>query len=281
MILNITSRAKMGITLAGIICAAVVGLFRYITGPELAFSIIYLFPILTVTWFAGRKPGMLIAFISAGSWLIADFLIIKNFSSPYIPVINEFFRLIVFVLITYSVSKLKTSLEKQAHLALTDDLTQIDNHRAFFQAAERELSRTSRKPRPLSVAYLDIDNFKNVNDTLGHKYGDRVLVLVASTLKQNMRAMDVVARIGGDEFVVMFPETDAVSARIVGDKLLTKLKDLGDQHNPSLTFSIGVVTFNTGLITVDEIIGAADTLMYSVKKESKNNVAYQVVDSIH
>lgn len=119
--------------------------------------------------------------------------------------------------------QLEAALIKEQELARIDPLTHVSNRRAFYELAEIEIVRARRNGCPLSVAYMDVDNFKFVNDDLGHATGDLVLVTIASTLRSELRASDIVARLGGDEFAILLPETDAESAQAVLDKLRARL----------------------------------------------------------
>jgi diguanylate cyclase (GGDEF)-like protein len=119
---------------------------------------------------------------------------------------------------------------------------------------------------------MDLDGFKEVNDRLGHSAGDAILIDVANHIRKNLRAIDMVARMGGDEFVILLPETDAPSARAAIEKLRGLLLDLSQERSWPVTYSIGLVTFEQAPKSTDDMIGEADKLMYSVKRGSKNNL---------
>jgi len=171
---------------------------------------------------------------------------------------------------------LKNGLEREKALARTDSLTQIANRRAFYELASTEINRAHRYKRPFTIVSMDLDNFKIVNDRFGHKIGDTLLCSVANTIQKNIRATDVVARLGGDEFTVLLPEIGAESARVVAHKLQKELLDTMQTNEWPVTFSMGVVTFNSAPATVDEMLKKADTLMYSAKQSGKNIIKQEV-----
>ncbi|MCL6417261.1 GGDEF domain-containing protein [Aestuariirhabdus sp. Z084] len=129
-----------------------------------------------------------------------------------------------------------------------------------------ELVRSSRYEHILSLAYIDIDNFKLVNDSLGHPAGDQLLIEVASSLKKSLRATDTVARLGGDEFSCLLPETGQEEAKAAFSKASELLIRRMKGRNWSVTFSVGIVTFETMPEDIKEAMKVADELMYSVKK---------------
>ncbi len=140
--------------------------------------------------------------------------------------------------------------------------------------AEREMHRSVRSRHPFTTAYIDLDNFKTINDVFGHAIGDEVLHTVAASMQQNLRKTDLVARMGGDEFVVLLPEVGLETAAGVTSKLHQKLTGEMEKHGWPTTFSIGVVTFTEVPRSVDEMLSVADGAMYSVKHGSKNSIRY-------
>jgi diguanylate cyclase (GGDEF)-like protein len=119
-----------------------------------------------------------------------------------------------------------------------------------------------------------LDNFKQINDRFGHAIGDSLLRVVAETITSNLRRTDIVARMGGDEFVVLFPETNQESARVAITKLRDSLLKTMEQNKWNVTFSIGAITFNSFNATADELLRQVDELMYMVKAHGKNNIRF-------
>jgi diguanylate cyclase (GGDEF)-like protein len=176
-----------------------------------------------------------------------------------------------------SESQLKVLLAKEHDLARIDPLTTVPNRRAFYEALEKERVRTIRYRRPCTLAYLDLDNFKKVNDSLGHAVGDELLVEVAAGLRSNLRVTDYVGRLGGDEFAILLPETDATAAKLVLHKLRLRLLEQMKTHNWKVTFSIGAATFLDPPASLDVMIRLADETMYAIKAQGKNNVSVSLV----
>jgi diguanylate cyclase (GGDEF)-like protein/PAS domain S-box-containing protein len=172
--------------------------------------------------------------------------------------------------------QLREALAKEQELARVDPLTHVSNRRAFYEQAEVEIARARRYSRPLCIAYMDIDDFKLVNDKLGHSTGDAVLVTLASALRAKLRISDVVARMGGDEFAVLLPETDAASAELVLKKVQKSLLETVAQNRWNITFSIGAASFPTPPASLEAMIRVADEAMYAVKAHGKNDVSIVV-----
>ncbi len=261
----------------GLSTAILIGVLQYFTGPQISFSILYLFPILIITWFAGRSAGIAVAIASIVSWLASDLTFASCFSNPGIPYLNEAFRLIVFIMIVWVVSKLKDTVELKEKLAMTDFLTGVGNNRAFTIEADAEIKRAKDSELTFSAAYLDIDDFKLINDNLGHSTGDAVLRKVAQIINENTRKSDILARFGGDEFVMLFPETSDVAALNIAKKLQTALIASMNENNWPVTFSIGLVTFNVIPDTVDGILKVADSQMYASKQNGKNMIKHKTI----
>jgi diguanylate cyclase (GGDEF)-like protein/PAS domain S-box-containing protein len=170
-----------------------------------------------------------------------------------------------------------SALEMEKRLSRSDALTGLANRRAFYESAEIERKRAARYSRPLSLAYIDLDNFKQVNDQSGHETGDQVLVTVANVLRKNIRAESVVARLGGDEFALLLPEADHIAASFVIAKLHGLLNKAMQEEDWPITFSVGMVTYEKPPESTEQMVHAADALMYSVKHEGKNRVASSVI----
>jgi len=252
----------------------------YLSDPNLSFLILYLIPILMVVWIAGRQMGIILAVISTAGWFVSDMLTrpihpLPFYANPLISSWNVVMEMGVFLILIYLVSALKTALLHEKELARTDFLTGVANKRYFSEMTALELARARRYKRPFALAYLDIDNFKTVNDLLGHKAGDDLLHLVAGTMKKNLRTMDTVARLGGDEFAVFMPETKLEQTRTAIDRLQKTLLEVAKNNQWPVTFSAGVVCYDNPPPTAGEAIKSADELMYSAKTSGKNKVLYE------
>jgi len=259
----------------GLIGVASVGVADFLTGREFSFSLFYLIPIVLVTWFSGRNLGLALSVISAITWLAADTLAGQSYSQPFIRYWNAVVRLGFFVTVTFLLPALK-AIEREKEVARLDDLTGAANRRHFFEVIQAEIDRSKRYKHPFTMIYMDLDEFKTVNDQWGHRIGDQLLCAIVDRAKSHLRKTDFLARMGGDEFVVLLPETDQKAAKITVSKIQFALLDEMQRHNWPVTFSIGVLTCLDAQITPDELIKRADDLMYSVKKTGKNSISYAV-----
>jgi len=179
--------------------------------------------------------------------------------------------------------QLKTEIEKRVEIeailqkyATTDALTNLLNRRHFFELADKELSRAKRYQLSFSLLLIDIDNFKTVNDKHGHLLGDHILQLVARCIKQNSREVDIQGRYGGDEFVVLLPETDQSYAKSITKRLFqiipAELEKLEEINFP-VTLSIGIANFSgESDITIDTLFDRADQALYQAKDSGRNQV---------
>jgi diguanylate cyclase (GGDEF)-like protein/PAS domain S-box-containing protein len=169
--------------------------------------------------------------------------------------------------------ELRTSLEDEKNLSRIDFLTGIANRRGFYEAVEMEAKRSKRYKRPFTLAYLDVDNFKRINDLLGHDTGDLLLKRVAEQIRKVTRETDMVARLGGDEFAILFSEGGGDAAAAAISNLQAVLLKLVHDESWDVSFSIGVRTFRTPIESVESMIKATDELMYDVKRNGKNAVS--------
>lgn len=252
---------------------AIVAYIDFITGPDVAVSFFYLVPVIVATRLVGTTVGVVLAICCA----VADpvtLLIAGESYGPLVAFWNLFVRGATLVTAALLVGRLDASLAHERELSRTDPLTKLMNTRSFRDRAELELSRAARYRRPLTLAFMDLDNFKLVNDELGHAQGDELLTRVGSLLTSLTRSVDVVGRVGGDEFALLMSETDSAAAMRVVERIRKELKEMLEQaHLPeAVSVSIGMVTTKGPGVDLDALVLVADQLMYSAKRAGKNRV---------
>jgi diguanylate cyclase (GGDEF)-like protein len=165
-------------------------------------------------------------------------------------------------------------LERQAHI---DYLTGLANRGRFMELAEAEEARAARYGNPFAVLLLDVDHFKSINDRHGHKAGDAVLRALGAILRKTLREVDIIGRIGGEEFAALLPETDAIRAPEVAERVRRAIADsempAGDGEPLHVTVSIGVVATKENVGSIDKLLGQADTALYLAKNSGRNRVS--------
>lgn len=241
------------------------------TPPELRLGILYVIPVLLAAWHDGLGWGVSFAL---GTTLLRFGVGIDQMPERTLleaRIINELAYLAVVGVAIAGLSQLRHTQARLEQLATHDPLTNVLNARAFARELAQELSRNRRYGRPLALIYLDLDDFKKVNDAHGHATGDAVLRLVADAMRGAVRSADVVGRLGGDEFGVLMPETDATVAHGAASRLVAGIRTVF-RGTPSVTASIGVVAVSGTEAGTDELLRKADQAMYEAKRGGKDRV---------
>lgn len=253
------------------------GYIDFITG-EYSLIVFYLLPVSLVAWFVGKPYGILFCILSFAMRLFIDnklsSFIANNSIHHYW---NNLVELLFLLIMSLLFSALRKTLDKEKELSSRDPLTGALNRRSFFDLADYELNRSRRNSLPFTIVYFDLDNFKEVNDRLGHRTGDDLLITVVATMRFCFRSTDILSRFGGDEFVVLLPETSGKAALMLLDKMHAHLNQAMLHNNWPVSFSIGAITYLQTPPTTDAALHQADELMYAVKHSGKNRLLHREI----
>ena len=249
----------------------------HVSRSWLGLSRLSVVPVCVLAWSRGRTPGIVMSVVAVMAWMCFEPMRTALSVVPAAALWNVTLRLGVLVACAAVLTALKEAILEEKELARTDELTGVANRRWFLEWANQEIKRAKRYGRPFVVAYLDIDNFKAVNDRYGHNQGDALLRLVAQTARRSLREVDFIARLGGDEFAVLLPETAGRAAEDVIRKVQKNLGNAMREHAWPVTFSIGIVAYELAPVSVDEMIKTADRLMYAGKHGGKNTIRFETV----
>ncbi len=273
-------------SLSFLVAAAVVGVIGYvdvIAGFEINLGLFYVIPVALATWRVGFSAGLLLSLASVVGMFVVDHFVTRDVSFPshvLIPYWNTGIRLGYFIVIVATLAALKRAHDRERRHARRDFLTGLANSQGFTEEARLEIVRARRYRHATSIAYVDCDNFKDVNDCLGHGGGDEVLKTVATTLRSTLRRSDVVARLGGDEFGILLPTIPAEKAREAIEHVRAELLDRMQKNGWSVTFTIGLVTFLEPPDTLEHALKLSDEQMYAGKADGKNTIRQQVFDGL-
>lgn len=260
--------------LLGIGGSAILTLIIYVandlTPPQIRLALLYLVPVLVATWYEGIWWGVAFTLLAMALRLVVE---VEQQAGMTVALsfVNQLSFAAVAGIAMVTFRHLRATQEQLSRLATNDPLTNLVNARAFSARLTQELERNRRYPRPLALLYLDLDDFKVINDSHGHQTGDAVLRLVAEAMRSSVRQADVVGRLGGDEFAVLMPETDAALADAAARRLAGGLRTVF-KGTPTVTASIGVVSCSTPDSTADELLRRADQAMYEAKRAGKDRV---------
>lgn len=170
------------------------------------------------------------------------------------------------------ITRLKSYEEELKKLISEDHLTGIGNRRYFYDQSERELKRAARTRSPTSILMVDIDHFKKINDTYGHKTGDEILKSMSITIKHSIRSIDILGRVGGEEFAILLPETNSAESYIIAERLRLSIQTCHERTSipTPVTVSIGIHTFFSNEESLDKLMQKADKALYQAKSLGRN-----------
>ena len=241
------------------------------SAPDVRLGIVYVVPVLLATWHDGIGWGVTFALGTALLRYVVALEQMPPETTTANRLENEAAFLVVVGVAMAGLVQLRRTQRALQQLAAHDPLTGTLNSTAFTDRLSQELDRNRRYNRPLALLYLDLDDFKTVNDRHGHSTGDAVLRLVAEATRSAVRQSDIVGRLGGDEFAVLMPETEGAVAHAAATRLASSIRTVF-QGTPSVTASVGVVSSVGAATGPEELLERADAAMYEAKRGGKDRV---------
>lgn len=239
------------------------------TDTRISLAVFHVIPIAVVAARHGWRPALpVLLAATAASGLVDMMAGVFITDGAFILFWRTFDRLLVYIAAIVLLARLRHLYRRAEALARLDGLTGLLNQRAFKERCAEEVRRCARRGEPLSVAVLDLDGFKAVNDTFGHAEGDEVLRQVGGVLAA-LRSGEVSGRLGGDEFAVVFPGSDAAAAGLAVERLLAALSKAMSGRRWAVRCSIGVACAEDATTDVTELLHRADEAMYAMKQASR------------
>lgn len=277
---SVRRQPQLSATAFGLFLVGVLAILDTLNGPDLSLELFYLLPISVVAWFAGRRTGILMSVAGTAAWFLARHATGLKPIDSFLPFWDALSKLGFFLAAACTLPSLKREWELLKESGRTDYLTSACNRNSFETFANLEIHRSLRYQHPFTVVYLDIDKFKFVNERFGHNMGDTLLRAVAQTIKGKIRTSDILARMGGDEFALLLPETQSEAAQIVVRRIQRHLLDAAQKNEWPVSFSFGVATFLRPPESVHELIRKADALLVAAKSSGGNNVRHEVIGRV-
>lgn len=266
------ARARGVIAVCATLSAAGIAYLHMMTGLAYEFHALFDVPVLLVAWLIGARAGYALAIVSVGLWFFADHLLRGEQADVFPLLFNTSMRLAIFLGGAWLMVQMRRALQRESRLAREDVLTQLPNRREFHEQGRRAFAQAQRLSAPFTVAFIDLDHFKEVNDNFGHEAGDRVLKNVAAVMLRHVRTSDIPGRLGGDEFALLLPNMDADAAATYTENLRQQLLAAMLEHGWPVTFSIGVACYRHAPRDFEAALAQADALMYEVKNSGRNRI---------
>ena len=257
---------------------AAVGMAEALSGFETSLLALYAVPIALAAWAATPRTAYVLA--AAAVTLPTPFSAFAGEPIGWVVIWSVSSNFVLLGIIVMLMAALKHRLSDEEAFAATDMLTGLLNRGSFIVRLDTELARAARYGRAFTLAYLDLDNFKAVNDLEGHDAGGELLRRVADALRSSTRQTDILGRLGGDEFAAVLPEITGGATGSVLDNLRKQLTRAMAEGGWPVTFSIGAVTFEAPVDTSREALQVADVAMYTVKRAGKDGIRHAVWDGV-
>ena len=260
------SISKTAVCFLTFLATLLVGWLDYFTGAEVRVLALYFLPLLLAGWHLGKKGAAFSALFAVAVWLTALYADGVRFSSPYVWITNGLTEGAGFLVVSILVAMLRESLNRERSLSRKDQLTGLANRRSFFELVAFGLALCRRQGRPVSMVYIDLDNFKLANDNYGHATGDDLLRQCSKLIVGCVRSSDTVARLGGDEFAIFMPETDAASVSYLVERIRHAIESAPYVSSFAITASFGIASEDPVKSDVAGLLSQADAQMYLAKR---------------
>lgn len=267
-------RSPITLTCIAIALVGLISIVDYLL-PGFSLAVFYLIPIALVAGPVGARAGTLVAALSVVALIYVDINGVQARPDALTPWWNGGIHLVFYGVVVFLLVTLRQEMEREEANARTDPVTSAGNRRAFFEHLTAELDRARRYHTPFALALLDLDDFKSVNDYWGHDAGDRLLRIIVDALSTNLRAADRLARIGGDEFAILLPQTTEQDLEPMFEKLRLEVDKIVRGEGYTTTFSCGVVGFRAAPESASAALSLADDLMYEQKRAGKGLIRLQ------
>jgi diguanylate cyclase (GGDEF)-like protein len=252
---------------------AVLGVLDVATGPETAFSIFYLIPVAVAGGLLSRSSGALVSLLAAAVWGYVEITTGRPYSAAWIAYYNAGVRLGFFLIVSELIHEARVAHLREQALSRIDPVTGLANTRVFEEYVNRAIVECRRYGRQFTIAYVDLDGFKQVNDRFGHSEGDEALRTVAAAIRDSLRATETVARFGGDEFGILMPETGLEQARASLGRVDAAVSRAATGRW-GMGATLGAVTFTEPPDDADSAVRQADALMYRGKAAGRGRVLH-------
>ncbi len=256
----------------------------YLSGDEILLFVLHLLPVTMLAWGAGLYAGLAGSVVATGAMLVG-YVALSDGRFRTLHVWQALVSLTSNASVAWAVAQLKAShqrvlslLDTERRLAREDPITGLASVRAYHERLALEVDRMRRHGRPLSLMYLDLDDFKRVNDERGHRAGDELLGRVGRVLVASVRKVDLCGRLGGDEFGILMPETDAEEAAHVAERVREGLTKSFREGGAAVGMSAGLATFRRPPVDDQVPISQVDSLMYEAKRAGKNRIVSKLFE---
>lgn len=263
---------RIWIQIAAAVLMGAIFLLDHLVSDQIMVGIYFFIPVAMASWAGGLMSGIVFSLLATVMLISVSFYTGSPLASHSYLYVNTFGFLVVFLAMAYLTAKFSEDHRKLQRISREDFLTGIMNRVGFYDVLNLEIRRQIRFGHPYTLAIINCDNLKAINDTLGHVEGNDLLISVARSLELNTRTTDFVARLGNDEFALLFPLIMKNEAMTVLEKLKHRLDEAMHEHHWNVTFSIGAIAFDKSPGSVGQALDLVDNLVHEIKLAGKNNI---------